>query len=315
MNNTTLSVCSLGTGTMGSTSTAAIASAGFQITLWGRSGASLERGMESATTAVRQLESSGLLRESARDVLDRVRPTTDLEEAVCSADFILESVSENVETKHAVLLEAEKYCRKDGIIGSNTSGLLPSAIASPLRNPERFVVTHFWNPAHLIPLVEVCPGGKTLPETVEAARRFLLSAGKRPAVLRKEANGFIANRLQFALRREALHIVESGVASMEEVDEAVKSSIGRRLADTGPFETADLGGLDVFSSIASYLFADLSADTKPPRLLTEKVREGLLGAKTGQGLYNWEPERKKEVLEARTRTLVHFLRQDRAEIK
>ncbi|NLO58170.1 MAG: 3-hydroxyacyl-CoA dehydrogenase family protein, partial [Synergistaceae bacterium] len=138
---------------------------------------------------------------------------------------------------------------------------------------------------------------------------------KRPAVLRKEANGFIANRLQFALLREALHIVESGVASMEEVDEAVKSSIGRRLADTGPFETADLGGLDVFSSIASYLFADLSADTKPPRLLTEKVREGLLGAKTGQGLYNWEPERKKEVLEARTRTLVHFLRQDRAEIK
>ena len=104
MNNTTLSVCSLGTGTMGSTSTAAIASAGFQITLWGRSGASLERGMESATTAVRQLESSGLLRESARDVLDRVRPTTDLEEAVCSADFILESVSENVETKHTVLL-------------------------------------------------------------------------------------------------------------------------------------------------------------------------------------------------------------------
>lgn len=315
MNNTTLSVCSLGTGTMGSTSTAAIASAGFQITLWGRSGASLERGMESATTAVRQLESSGLLRESARDVLDRVRPTTDLEEAVCSADFILESVSENVETKHAVLLETEKYCRKDGIIGSNTSGLLPSAIASPLRNPERFVVTHFWNPAHLIPLVEVCPGEKTLPETVEAARRFLLSAGKRPAVLRKEANGFIANRLQFALLREALHIVESGVASMEEVDEAVKSSIGRRLADTGPFETADLGGLDVFSSIASYLFADLSADTEPPRLLTEKVREGLLGAKTGQGLYNWEPERKKEVLEARTRTLVHFLRQDRAEIK
>lgn len=312
MNNTTFSVCSLGTGTMGSTSTAAIASAGFQVTLWGRSGASLERGMDSAEAAVRQLESSGLLQDSAENVLNRVRPTTDLEEAVRSAGFILESVSEKMEIKHAVLLEAEKFCRKDGIIGSNTSGLLPSAIASPLRNPERFVVTHFWNPAHLIPLVEVCPGEKTLPETVEAARRFLLSAGKRPAVLRKEANGFITNRLQFALLREALHIVESGIASMEEVDEAVKSSLGRRLADTGPFETADLGGLDVFSSIASYLFADLSADTEPPRLLTEKVREGLLGAKTGQGLYKWEPERKKEVLEARTRTLVHFLRQDRA---
>ena len=305
--------CSIGTGIMGSTSSAALAAAGMKVALWGRSEESMARGMTSAERALAVLGENGLLDCSPDEALSRIVPVGDFGEAVGSAPFILESVSENLEIKHSILLEAEKFCRSGAIVGSNTSGLLPSDIAAPLRQPERFVVTHFWNPAHLMPLVEICPGRDTAPETVEKAKAFLLAAGKKAVVLAKEAHGFIVNRLQFALLREAVHIVESGIASMEEVDEAMKASLGRRLADTGPFETADLGGLDVFSSIASYLFADLSNAASAPALLRDRAEKGQFGAKTGEGLYSWTSEKRTSLEGKRAATLISFLRRDRQE--
>lgn len=303
--------CSLGTGVMGSTSSAALAAAGLSVALWGRSGESVARGLASAAKALSALGENGLLDCTEKEALSRIIPVQDFAEAAASSYFILESVPENLPAKHSVLLEAEKYCREDAILASNTSGLLPSDIAAPLERPDRFLVTHFWNPAHLMPLVEVCPGRKTSQETTTRAKEFLLSAGKKPVVLAKEAHGFIVNRLQFALLREAVHIVESGIASMEEVDEATKASLGRRLADTGPFETADLGGLDVFSSITAYLFADLSAASGTPAILADRVKRGLLGAKTGEGLYAWTEEKRRRFEEARTGTLIRLLKRDR----
>lgn len=313
MANFEFDACSIGTGTMGSTSSAALAAAGKRVALWGRSEESIARGLESAKKALFALEENGLLGCPGEEAISRIVPVTDFAAAAGGAFFILESVSENLFTKHSVLLEAEKYCAPEAIIGSNTSGLLPSDIAAPLKQPGRFLVTHFWNPAHLMPLVEICPGRETAGETVEKTRQFLLSAGKKAVVLAKEAHGFIVNRLQFALLREAIHIVESGVASAEEVDEAMKASLGRRLADTGPFETADLGGLDVFYSIASYLFADLSNAREAPGFLREKAEKGLFGAKTGEGLYSWPAGKRAELEKKRAATLISFLKRDRKE--
>lgn len=305
--------CSIGTGIMGSTSSAALAAAGKRVALWGRTEESMARGMESAGKALAVLGENGLLDCSPEEALSRIVPVGDFAAAAGGAPFILESVSENLETKRSILLEVEKHCAPEAIIGSNTSGLLPSDIAAPLKQPGRFTVTHFWNPAHLMPLVEICPGRETTPETVEKARTFLASAGKKAVVLTREAHGFIVNRLQFALLREAVHIVESGIASMEEVDGAMKASLGRRLADTGPFETADLGGLDVFTSIASYLFADLSNASEAPAILRERAEKGQFGAKTGEGLYSWTPEKRGMLEKKRAATLISFLKRDREE--
>ena len=223
----------------------------------------------------------------------------------------MESVPEDIAFKKEMYARVERVVRDGVPILSNTSGLMPSLLSGGMAHPERFVVTHFWNPPHLIPLVEVVPGPKTAPEVTARVAELLRSLGKKPVVLRKEAAGFIGNRLQFALLREAFHIVESGVASKEDVDEAVRNSLGRRLRNTGPFETADLGGLDVFLSISRYLFPDLSGSVTPPRELSDAVARGDLGAKTGSGLGDWTAEKIAFVKKARETTLVRCLLEDR----
>ncbi len=303
-------ISSLGTGLMASTTAATLVAAGHSVIFWGRTEESLQRGRDGAEKALRELEANGLLKERTPDCLARISGTTLLSEAVKGASFIIESLSENLELKRKILGETEKHCSPEAILASNTSGLLPSAIALSLKRPGRFLVTHFWNPAHLIPLVELCAGANTAPETTAQVKAFLEFSGKKPAVLAKEAHGFIVNRLQYALLREAFFIVDSGIATMEEVDCAMKASLGRRLADTGPFETADLGGLDVFLSIMEYLYPDLSRESAPSPLIRERVEKGDLGAKTGRGLYDWSPEKRSAILAKRQKTLIRFLKED-----
>ncbi|HCL80118.1 MAG TPA: 3-hydroxybutyryl-CoA dehydrogenase [Synergistaceae bacterium] len=309
--NIKTAVCVIGTGTMGSSTAAAFAAAGFPVFLRGRNAESAERGFERARAAIAVLGDNNLLDQTTEETLSLVTPCTSLPEAVRSASFIVESAPEDLDLKRAFYSEVEDHCSDHAILASNTSGLLPTALAAGLRRPERFVVTHFWNPAHLLPLVEVCPGEKTSGETAHRAMDILVAAGKQPVLLDREAEGFIGNRLQFALLREAFHIVESGVASMEAVDSVVRSSIGRRLLDTGPFESADMGGLDVFASIASYLFKDLSNASAVPSALREAVASGNFGAKTGRGLAPWTPEKRRSLEEKRTATLIGCMKRDR----
>ena len=303
-------LCSVGTGLMGSATAAVFAASGHPVSVWGRSEESLDRGRTAVEGALSVLEKNGLIRDSAAKALSRVLFTAGLGEAVGDASFIIESLSEDLELKRSFLAEIEDLCPPRALLASNTSGLMPTSIAERLRIPGRFLVTHFWNPAHLIPLVEICPGKATLPETTETARGLLLSLGKKPVILRREIPGFIGNRLQFAILREAIHIVETGAASMEDVDTAMKCSLGRRLSATGPFETADLGGLDVFASVASYLFRDLSSSPEAPGLLVDRVKAGHLGAKTGEGLFQWTAEKRRNILEARTGDLIAHMRKD-----
>lgn len=173
-----------------------------------------------------------------------------------------------------------------------------------MRTPDRAIVGHYWNPPHLLPLVEVAPGEKTAQWVTDAVSAFLHSTGHAPVLARKEVVGFVANRLQHALWREAFAIVEQGIASPDEVDEALKTSFGARTPVLGIFEHADLVGLDLVHYLHSYMLADLDTQKGANAILTERVQRGDLGVKTGKGFYDWSKKSAADVLKARDTELL-----------
>ena len=194
---------------------------------------------------------------------------------------------------------------------SNTSSLAISEIAAACQRPERVALAHWILPPHLIPVVEVAPGPRTSPDTIKAVRALLERLGKWPVVLQRELPGYLINRLQFALLREAMDLVGQGVASAEEIDRAVRGSIARRMPVMGLFRQADLAGLDVYRQIFRYLAADLSRIEGPPPALDEAVESGHTGAAAGQGFYAWTQDQRDEDLDRRNAELIRLLRADR----
>ena len=303
----------LGTGTMAPGIAQLCAQSGYSVSMWGRTDASLQRGFNRLKSNLGTFRDNGLIAEGDDELIfSRVKGVTSLQEAVRDADFVIESVAEELTLKREIFAALDGICRQDAILSTNTSGLSITAIASTSSRPEKAIVTHFWNPPHLIPLVEIGRGQKTSQETVDVTTQLMTKIGKTPVVVQKEAPGFIGNRLQFALLREALYIVEQGIASMEDVDTAVKMSFGRRLPVTGPLETADLGGVDTFLAVSEYLMKDLCSSSQPSSLLVDAVKKGRLGIKSGTGLYEWSPESISQIAKAREEELIRFLRQDRA---
>lgn len=307
-------ICNLGTGTMGFGTALMFAMAGFKVRMFGRSDDSGARGYKNIKDALAIYCRHGLVTEAeVPHILERVQGVTTLEEAAREADFVIESIAEDLGVKRDVFGQLDKLCAPHTIFATNTSGLSPTAIAENMGRKQKFVVAHFWNPPHLVPLVEVVPGKYTDQQTVETTAALMEKIGKKPVVLNREALGFIGNRLQLALLREAWHIIEAGIATPEAVDTTVKYSLGRRLGVTGPLESADLGGLDIFNSIASYLFPDLSDTHQVPSILKERVAARNLGAKTGTGFYDWTPEKLGALKQAREDNLIEWLRHDKAQ--
>lgn len=228
-------------------------------------------------------------------VASRITFTGDLRMAVEDADLVVEAIIENLEVKLALFRELESICRTDTILASNTSTYLPSQIAEATKNPERVVVMHYFNPPHVVPLVEVVGGRDTSPETVETVRDLVVSQGKSPVMLEKEALGFIANRLQAALLRECFALVEDGVARPEDIDTVVRSGLGRRLGVAGPFEVFDAAGADVWHAICEQLMPDIESSTEIPPAIVRMVERGEYGLKTGRGVYEWTPESSAEL--------------------
>ncbi len=206
-----------------------------------------------------------------------------LPEAVAGASFVVEAVPENLEIKRTIFAAASESAPREATLASNTSAISISQIATAAKRPDRVVGTHFWNPPYLVPLVEVVQGDQTSAETVEQAMDVLRSAGKKPVHVRKDIPGFIGNRMQHALWREAIFLVESGVADAQAVDEVVRSGFGLRLAALGPLENADLVGLDLTLAIHEYLLPYLDWRPAPSPMLRELVDQGQLGTKTGSG--------------------------------
>ena len=220
---------------------------------------------------------------------DRVALSDSLEAAVADAGVVVEAASENLELKQELFARASR-AGPDAILASNTSVMSIGDIGRGAVSPERVVGTHFWNPPHLVPLVEVTQSDATAPATVERTIAILRGAGKIPVHVKRDVPGFIGNRLQHALWREAIALVEAGVCSAEDLDTVVKSTLGLKLQVIGPLENADLVGLDLTLAIHDYVLPHIDSRPVPSPLLRELVEQGDLGMKTGRGLRDWTPE-------------------------
>ena len=305
------SISILGAGTMGHSIALSAAWANQTVKVYGIDEHDIANAVKGLNNKLKVMTENELFTsEQANEIRKRVQFTYSLEEAVAEATFIIEVIPEILDLKKELYGRLEALIEDDVVIASNTSGFKPSALAADMLHPARFVVTHFWNPAHLIPLVEVVKGEHTDAMTVQRAMDVLKLMNKKAIVLNKEIPGFIGNRLQYALFREAQALLDSGAASKEDIDAAVTYSIGRRLPVTGPLMSADMGGLDVFSAISNYLFEDLSTDQRSGEVLSQLVNENKLGDKTGEGFYSWAPDVSAKMNEEREQTLIYFLKND-----
>lgn len=223
-------------------------------------------------------------------VLSRVKTTTDLGEAAQGAQFVVEAVSEQLELKQKIFKELDSMCPGETILATNTSVISITEIARKAGKRERILGTHFWNPPYLIPLVEVIRGQDTSDRSMDITFGLMNAIGKHPVRVNKDVPGFVGNRLQHALWREAISIVERGIADAATVDECIRFGFGLRLPVLGPLENADMVGTDLTLAIHSYILKHLEGSPEPSPLLKKKVEQGNLGFKTGKGFQEWPAE-------------------------
>ena len=229
--------------------------------------------------------------EDIEGAIGRIKTTRDLREAVSGARFVVEAVAEQLELKQKLFQEMDEICSQDAILATNTSVISITEIAAKAKGKNRIVGTHFWNPPYLIPLVEVVPGEDTSHETVDLTYDLLKSVGKYPVKVKKDVPGFVGNRLQHALWREAVSIVDQGIADAATVDAVIRNSFGLRLPVLAPLETADMVGLDLTLQIHNYILKYIDRSTEPAPILKQKVEKGELGFKTGRGFQDWDQEK------------------------
>lgn len=278
----------VGVGMMGSGIAAVSALSGNDTTLVDVDSQRAASGVERARVNVAQLAEGGLASaEAAGSAGARLRSATLLEEAVDGADLIIEAITENLAAKQELFRELDRIASRDCLIASNTSGLRITEISRHVEHPERTATTHFWFPAHLVPLVEVVMGDRTSPETAERLRTVLTRWGKSPVVVKRDLPGQLANRVLQAIIREAVNIVASGLASAEDVDTAIKAGMAIRFPVWGPLEHIDAVGLDLALSVQRDVLPGLDNEPEPSRHLKTLVEKGDLGAKTGKGFYDW----------------------------
>jgi len=302
----------IGAGTMGHGIAKICAAAGLEVNMYDRNPEALQRGYDNILNILQEDVDNGVLtEEESKAAYARVNATYDLKEAVSDVDMVIEAIVEVLEIKQSVFKELDELCDERVILATNTSGLSPTDIAEKSVNRDRLVATHFWCPPELIPLVEVIPNAYTRPDVVEATAAWVEQIGKVPVKMNKECHGFIGNRMQYALLREALHIYEQGWADLEEIDKAVEYSFGRRYPVTGPFRSADLGGVDIFYNVSSYLFAELSDAKKPQEAFKKLFDSEKFGLKSGEGFYKWSEADAAATSQERKDVLNYFLDRDK----
>ena len=235
-------------------------------------------------------------------VVARLHGTTSLQD-IAACRLLIEAIPERLELKHALYAQLEELIAPEAVIASNTSGLPPDALAEKLTHPERLLIAHFWHPPHFIPLVEIVPGTATKPEYLHELQQQLIAMQLEAVVLDRAAPGFVGNRLQFALLREALHIVKSGIASAEVVDQVMRASLGRRYAMVGPLEAADMTGLSTVQDICRHLLPELATGSDMMSLVADKVANGDTGLRSGQGFYRWDDSRNEYIQQRREHQL------------
>jgi 3-hydroxybutyryl-CoA dehydrogenase len=299
------SISVIGAGLMGHGIAQIFASKNYNVYLLDVKDELLSKALQNIRLNLSIMAQKGVVLESEIDpVISRIKTTTNMAEAASAAQLVIEAVTENLELKQEVFQDLDRLCSPETILATNTSVISITEIASRARRRERILGTHFWNPPYIIPLVEVVKGKETSGETLETTYQLLKNAGKHPVKCLKDVPGFIANRLQHALWREAISIVEHGIADAATVDEAIKNSFAIRLPVLGPMENADMVGLDLILSIHDYVLKYLESSPNPSPLLREKVKRGELGFKTGKGFQTWSTE---EVEKSRSKLLEYLI--------
>jgi len=281
----------IGAGLMGHGIAQVFAEKGWHVSLTDVDEAILARACQAIRANLALLAENGIGRaEDVAPALGRIKTTLRLEEAAAEADLVIEAVAEQLDLKQELFRKLDAMCPSGTILATNTSVISITEIAAKAENRHRIVGAHFWNPPYLVPLVEVVPGVDTSPEVVDSLYDALKKAGKHPVKVRRDVPGFVGNRLQHALWREAISIVDQGIADAATVDEVIKNGFGIRLPVLGPLETADMVGLDLTLQIHDYILRHLDRSTEPAPILRDKVARGDLGFKTGRGFQDWSEE-------------------------
>ncbi len=302
-----------GVGLMGHGIAQVFARSGCRVNLYDVSEGILNKALRSIERNLETFVSEGLETDSSAGwALSRIRPVLDLEHAVREADFVVEAAPEDPGIKRDLFTRLDAAAPGHAILASNTSMLSISEFGAGCRGRDRHVITHWFNPPHIVPVVEVVAGDETSDETVEITLALLKAAGKSPVRVRKEIPGFLVNRIQTAMFREVLSLLEQGVASAEDIDTAIKGSFGLRLGAVGVLETMDMAGLDLMLNGTAHLYRHIESTDKPQKILEEKVSKGELGVKTGKGFYSYgSPAAEgdsREAIDARDRRLLRLLR-------
>lgn len=304
-----LEVGIIGAGTMGHGIAQCFAVKGWSVRIYDAQPQMTNTVLDRIQANLKVFVDAGIIsQDMAAAVPARVILCDTLASAAINPELVIETISEELDLKRRLFVDLEKLVAPETILCTNTSALSISAISQNLNHPERVVGTHFWNPPHVLPCVEVIKSQVTSADIFEKVVTIMAAIGKEPIRVLKDVPGFVGNRMQHALQREAMDIVDQGIAAPEEVDRVVKFGFGLRLALMGPLERADLGGLDITYRVQKYLLPYLCKQTNPSPLLTQKVAAGHLGVKTGQGYYPWPSEKIAETIQARDLLLLELIK-------
>jgi 3-hydroxybutyryl-CoA dehydrogenase len=297
----------IGAGLMGHSLAQLFSSRGYPVSLYDSEPSVLASAPERIRKNFASLLELGMATpDDIENSLALIRLSPSLQDTAQGTDLIIEAVSEQLALKQKIFAEIEDYVSPETLLCTNTSAISISEIAEPLRTKDRFVGTHFWNPPHIVPCVEVIRSTYTSDEAFEAVFEFMKTAGKHPVRVLKDVPGFLGNRMQHALWREAMSLVQAGIGTPEDIDAVVKFGFGLRMPLIGPLETADLAGLDLTHAVHLYVFPFLENATNPLPILETKLTEGKLGVKSGEGFHHWPPEEVERVLRARNLGLLEI---------
>ena len=298
----------IGAGLMGHGIAQVLATVPGVVWLYDISVSALDEALARIDSALTMLVKHELTDESnSKDILGRIHVTTDLDTAIGDAIFVVEAVPENLELKQSIFFDIDKIVSDDTILATNSSSFQIGQITSSVENAERVVGSHFFLPAQIMPLVEVSRGSSTSEETVIRTVELWKSCGKEPIRIERDIPGYVANRLQAALTREAVSLVARGVASAEDIDTAVRRSIGLRSVVSGPLEQRDIAGLDLHVDISRQLWPDLDQSKGPHQYVLDKLKKGDLGLKTGRGFYDWTGKDPEAVRNAKNDVLLSLV--------
>jgi 3-hydroxyacyl-CoA dehydrogenase len=299
----------IGTGTMGPGIAQVLAQHGIGVRIYDIKEEQLRKARETINRNLKLMSDSGFIsKNDIERIGSQIRETIDLKAAVDGVDLVIEAIPEVLDLKTAIFADLDSACAEGTILASNTSGLSITALAKATGRPGKVVGMHWWNPPIIIPVIEIIKGQATDDATVQALTDLIKKIHKVPVLVKRDVPGFLGNRLQYALMREAIALLNEGVASAEDIDTMIKAGIGFKFPVMGPLETIDMAGLDLYHRVSQYLYKNLDSASSPPAMIEDKVKNNELGLKTGKGFYDYTGVDVNELMGQRISKLLVLLK-------